>query len=281
MSNDTRFEEDCLQEYLGDIADHRVLTREEEIELFQRHEAGEASARDEIITCNLRLVVKIALAFKGNGLPVADLIQEGNIGLLHVVDKFDWRKGFRFSTYAAFWIRQEIQAALRNTGAMIRLPVRKSRLLSKISEAIRSFSFMEGRDPSHEEIAAILGEDVEKIKMLMPMRETIYSLDAEVTEDGSTLMQTLPCGGASPDAKVAEAETVATVRKSFDQLSDREREIVEYRFGFRSGGSAMSLRKTSAKVGLSQEGVRRVERRALDKLRRPGVADDLRDLLIA
>lgn len=281
MAKVNLYKEDGIQDYLKRIGSHPVLTREQEVELFQRLEGGDESAREEIVRCNLRLVVKIALQFKGCGVPISDLIQEGNIGLLNVIDKFDWSRGFRFSTYAAFWIRQEVQAALRNQGVMIRLPIRKARIMGKITDAIRVFNTMEGRDPSVEEIANYIGVEIEKVKALMPMREAVVSLDAERTEDGGRLMDVIPHNNTpSPAARITENQTRQAVKDALEFLSDRERKVMELRFGLR-GGRALSLRKTSKLVGLSQEGVRRVEARALGKLQRPAIRARLDGLLTA
>ncbi|CAN5441173.1 N/A [soil metagenome] len=278
---DEMFREDGLDDYLKNVGAHHILTKEEEVALFQRLENGDPSAREELVRCNLRLVIKIALQFRAAGQPMADLIQEGNIGLLHVIGKFDWRRGFRFSTYAAFWIRQEIQASLRNNCSMIRLPIRKARLLGKISETIRHFNGMEGRDPSTDEISQFLGVEEERIAALMPMRESIVSLDAERSDESANLMDTLPHGGLAPFELLNEVQTNHVVRGVLKYLSDREREIVELRFGLNEGGRSLSLRKTSRMVGLSQEGVRRIERRALDKLSRPAIRCQLDGLLTA
>jgi RNA polymerase primary sigma factor len=272
--------EDGVQDYLKRVGSHRILNREEEVELFQRIEAGDESARDEVVRCNLRLVVKIAMQFKGYGLPLADLIQEGNVGLLHVTSKFDWRRGFRFSTYAAFWIRQEIQAALRNNGSLIRLPIRKARLMGRISEAIRHFNNFEGRDPHTTEIADYLNIEVDKIEAMMPLRESITSLDMERNEDGGSLLDLVAQDTPAPSSRITEEQTNGAVRGVLRYLSEREREILELRFGLNDGRS-LSLRKTSKRVGLSQEGVRRIERRALDKLQRPSIISQLDSLMTA
>ena len=147
---------DEIRYYLDEIAKHKVLTREEEIALFQRLEAGDELARGEIVEANLRFVIKIALQFSNRGMSIADLIQEGNIGLLDVVSKFDWRRGFRFSTYAAFWIRQAIQLATRKQANVIRLPIRKSRMLGHVSESIRTFAAAHNRPPTNRELALLL-----------------------------------------------------------------------------------------------------------------------------
>ncbi|MBI1293123.1 sigma-70 family RNA polymerase sigma factor [bacterium] len=277
---DSYFNEDGLQDYLKRVGSHRLLSREEEVELFQRLEAGDESARDEIVRCNLRLVIKIAMQFKGMGVCMSDLIQEGNIGLLHVIGKFDWRRGFRFSTYAAFWIRQEIQGALRNAGSLIRLPIRKSRLVCRINEVSRYFARTEGREPGVDEIALFLDVDPVKVEELMPMRERVLSLDADSPTEGYSLLDTVPQVGPAPYESLNRAQVTAVVRDALDFLTERERNIMELRFGL-NDGKAHSLRKTSRKVGLSQEGVRRIERRALDKLSRPAIRARLEGLLIA
>ena len=277
---DLTLRDDGVQDYLKRVGSHHILSREEEVALFQRIEAGDEAAREELVRCNLRLVVKIAMQFKGCGLPVADLIQEGNVGLLHVTHKFDWRRGFRFSTYAAFWIRQEIQAALRNNGSLIRLPIRKARLMGRISEAIRHFNRFEGRDPITQEIADYLNVEEEKVAALMPLRESVMSLDAERNEDGTNLLEMVPHHAPAPAARLSEEQSNGAVRGVLRYLSDREREIIELRFGL-NDGHTLSLRKTSRKVGLSQEGVRRIERRALGKLQRPNVMATLDGLLTA
>lgn len=270
MIEQSAISQDGLQTYLNEIADHRILTREEEVALFQRIEAGDESAREEVVRCNLRLVVKIALQFRDSGVPVADLVQEGNVGLLYVTQKFDWRRGFRFSTYAAFWIRQEIQAAVRNNSSFIRLPIRKGRLMGRIAEAIRHFQGNEGRDPSHEEIALFVNEPLDTVIGLMPLRESVMSLDQERGEEGTSLAQTLAHDGPAPYVRLDDEQRCTAVRGVLQYLSDRERHILELRFGL-SGDKPLSLRKTSRLVGLSQEGVRRIERRALGKLQRPAI----------
>ena len=258
-----------------------VLNREEEVALFQSLEAGDENARDEIVRCNLRFVVKIAMQYKGMGVPMADLVQEGTIGLLHVIGKFDWRRGTRFTTYAAYYIRQEVQACLYRQASMIRLPVRKARVLGRIQEYIRSTQEREGREPQPQEIAVALGVDTDLVEMLMGLRHSFSSIDAEVEVDGRTIAESLPDHDAVvPGHALNIEQSHAAVIGMLDVLSDREREVLDLRFGLNSGVSR-SLRKASAVVGLSQEGVRRVENRALDKLRRPTVRARFEQLMIA
>lgn len=275
------FEEDGVQEYLKAVAGYTVMTREEEVALFQAYESGDESARDEIVSRNLRFVIKIALQYRGFGVNIADLIQEGNIGLLHVIDKFDWRKGFRFSTYAAYYIRQEIQAAIHRQGNMIRLPVRKARLLGKVQEVCRKYLEREGREPSPEEIASELGQPIEKIRPVMELRHSFVSMDAERGEEGMRLRDALPAEIPAPSTRIEEKQTKAAVYDLLDFLTERERQVVQLRFGMSKDGREYSLRGASKVVGLSQEGVRRVEHRALAKLQRPALRARVDNLLTA
>jgi RNA polymerase primary sigma factor len=265
---------------MNQVAHYPVLTRDEEREAFQRLEAGEESARETLIQCNLRFVVKIALQHRGQGIPLSDLIQEGNLGLLEVLTKFDWRRGFRFSTYAAFWIREAIQRAIRRQSALIRLPVRKARLMGKVAETIRRLR-MEGElDPTPDRIGEELGIEPEKIEDILSLRESYLSLDSDPEEDGLPLRETIPSPSqVNPTEELEKQEIRFHVGKVLDYLSEREKEVVQLRFGFRTGGRNLSLRKTSRMVGLSQEGVRRVERRALDKLRRPAIREKVASLI--
>ncbi len=272
--------EDGLQDYLRQISNHRRLTAQEEVELAKRIEAGDEDAREELVSSNLLLVVKLALKYRNCGVPMVDLIQEGNIGLLNVAGKYDWRKGFRFSTYAAFWIHQEIQNAVRNGTSMIRLPIRKSRLLGRVKDAMEQFSMHEGREPGIEELAHFLGEDEHKIAAVLPSRDPVVSLDLVQNEDGRSLLDTISDPAPSAADRLDEKQSHARVREVVACLPEMERRVLRERFGL-DGGSSLSLRKVSRRVGLSQEGVRRVEQRALGRLRRPAYTAQLQGTLTA
>ena len=273
----------CLNDevrfYLNDVAKGRILSREDEVALFKRLKSGDDSARGEIVEANLRFVIKIALQFAGRGVNIADLIQEGNIGLLEVVDKFDYRRGYRFSTYAAFWIRQAIQLALRKQSNVIRLPIRKSRALGHLSEAVRNFSATHNRPPTARELALMMDMDEDKVEELMRIGESVLSLDMEADEDGNQLLSRLSDDSASSalDHSI-EVERTERVEEVLGELTEKERRVVKLRFGF-GGGRELSLRNTSQLVGMSQEGVRRVERKALKKLRRPATREAICGLL--
>lgn len=270
--------EDCVKMYLAEAGHHRILTREEEVALFQRMEAGDDSAREELVTCNLRFVVKVAARYRGCGLPLADLIQEGNIGLLQVVDKFDWRRGFRFSTYAAYYIRQEIQSALHRSGSMIRLPIRKSRLLVRVVDFMQDHVEKSGQEPDAATIAEGLGVEVEKVEAVLECRHSVTSLDAEYGDESQRLEETLADeSAASPRERITAEQSAAAVHHALDFLSERERDVLSARYGLGAAhAEPLSLRQASTIVGLSQEGVRRVEMRAFGKLRRPALMAHLR-----
>ena len=268
-----------MKYYLKDVAKRKVLTREQEIALFKRLSEGDESARTEIIEANLRFVIKIALQFAGRGVPLPDLIQEGNIGLLEVVNKFDYRRGYRFSTYAAFWIRQSIQMALRKQSNVIRLPIRKSRMLGHLNEAISNFTQANGRQPTSDELAKVIDMDERKVEHLMQLRDSVLSLDMEPEEDGGQLLTRLVDHDTpSPLECCMESEKRQRVARVLDMLTEKERKVLKLRYGF-SGEGNLSLRHTSKLVGMSQEGVRRVERAALKKLRRPQAAELVAELV--
>jgi RNA polymerase primary sigma factor len=260
---------DEMKIYLAEVSRYKLLTREQELELFRRLRRGDESAREAIINANLRFVLKIALQYAGRGVPISDLVQEGNMGLMEVVDKFDPEKGFRFSTYAAFWIRQSVQLAFRKTVGTIKLPVRKGRLLGRLNEEVRNFTTEHGRLPKPEELAARLGTTVECLEELMQVQDGMVSLDApdKDGEGGRELLSRMPDPAAVSSLNYAmEVEQRNAVAQALSTLSNREREVLHLRYGFVDGNSH-SLRDASKKVGMSQEGVRRTERVALKKLR--------------
>ncbi len=271
-----------LSPYLAEVAKRPVLTHEQEIELFKRLEQGDKSARDAIIEANLRFVIKIAMQYVGRGVPLADLIQEGNVGLVEVVDKFNYRKGYRFSTYAAFWIRQAIEVAIRKQCNLIRVPIRKSRLLGHVTEAVREFAQAHGRRPTPRELATILGVDEEKLEQLLQVREAVLSLDACDEEEGEpTQLLNRVCDERAVDpvdACIAK-ERRALVRAALETLPAREQKVLKLRFGIDSDDDGQSLRTASKELGLSQEGVRRIEQKALNHLRRGVAAQMLQGLL--
>ncbi len=263
--------DDNIQTYIEEAAKYSVLTREGEINLFKKLEAGDETATEEIVKHNLRFVIKIAMRYTGRGLPLSDLIQEGNIGLLEVIGKYDYAKGFRFSTYAAFWIKQAIQVALRRNGSIISLPIRKARMIGQMTEVMAKFVRENGREPSADELAKLMNQKPRKIEELLKLRESVLSLDAQTDPDTSSFLDRIPDPNAqSPLEYCMEHQARIKIAVLLKFLSEKERRIMKLRYGFEHGKN-LSLRKTSRLVGLSQEGVRRIERKALEKLRRPAL----------
>jgi RNA polymerase sigma factor (sigma-70 family) len=257
-----------MKAYLVEVNKYPLLTREQEIDLFRRLRSGDESVREQIITSNLRFVLKIALQFAGRGIAISDLVQEGNIGLMEVVDKFDPERGFRFSTYAAFWIRQSVQMTLRKTSGTIKLPIRKSRMLGRMQEVVRNFKNDHGRQPNPQELAQLLETTVDTLEELLSVGDAVISLD-EVGDgtDGLNLLQKVADDKQpAPIVHAMEEEQRDRVARALDHLSDRERRVLHLRYGFVTG-ETLSLRDASKHVGLSQEGVRRTEMVALKKLR--------------
>lgn len=265
--------------YLDEIASNRVLTAEEERELFQKIEEGDDAARQTVVDCNLKFVIRIARRFMGRGVPLEDLVQEGNLGLLEAISRFDYRLGYRFSTYAAFWIRQAIQVGVRQRGSLVRIPVRKSRQLGFMSEVIQEYQSVHGRPPTEEEIAERLDITPDDARELVRLGEAVLSLDATDDNEFSPLMEQLedPKAIRAFDA-TRKHEMEQKVEGALGYLSERENEVIRNRFGFGTG-VGRSLRKVSRRMGLSQEGVRRIEQRALTKLRRPFVSQSLSGLI--
>jgi RNA polymerase sigma factor (sigma-70 family) len=257
-----------MKAYLVEVNKYPLLTREQEIDLFRRLRSGDESVREQIITSNLRFVLKIALQFAGRGIAISDLVQEGNIGLMEVVDKFDPERGFRFSTYAAFWIRQSVQMTLRKTSGTIKLPIRKSRMLGRMQEVVRNFKNDHGRQPNPQELAQLLETTVDTLEELLSVGDAVISLDeAGDGTDGLNLLQKVADDKQpAPIVHAMEEEQRDRVARALDHLSDRERRVLHLRYGFVTG-ETLSLRDASKHVGLSQEGVRRTEMVALKKLR--------------
>lgn len=268
-----------IKTYLKEISRHRVLTKEEEFTLFDRLRRGDESVREEITQCNLRLVVRLAQRFQKKGLSLEDLIQEGNLGLIEVINRFDHTLGFRFSTYAAFWIRQSMQVAVRKQGSLIRLPVRKARLLGRMGEIIHEFHSLHGRAPDHAELAERLQISPKHVEELIQLSKTALSLDSPIDEDGGTLQDRVADEKEPlPSDRFMEKEMTRKINLALGQLTDRENSIIRLRFGLH-GQKSRSLRNISRHVGLSQEGVRRVEQRALAKLGRTHMRSQLAGLI--
>jgi RNA polymerase primary sigma factor len=257
---------DSLQLFLAEARRHPLLTKEQEVEIAQAIERGSVEAKDRMINSNLRLVVSVAKKYQGQGLPLGDLVQEGMLGLIRASEKFDWRRGFKFSTYATLWIRQAVQRGLQNSSRTIRLPVHIGQRERKISRLTRELSAKLGRDPTVEEVAEAVELPVDEVVEIRDAARPLASLDQPVGEDGDTSMgDLLPAVQAAPDEEVEESLNESTVARVIESLPGSERRVVELRFGL--GGSAPTpLRETGERLGLSAERVRQIEERALERL---------------
>jgi RNA polymerase primary sigma factor len=257
---------DSLQLFLRDIAQRPLLTAGEEVELAKRIERGDQRAKDRMIESNLRLVVSNAKRYRGLGLPFLDLIQEGILGLIRAVEKFDYRRGFKFSTYATWWIRQAMQRALQYQSRTIRIPVHLAQELTRLRAAERKLAAELGRDPTPEELAGRIGMDPDRIEELRSAERVPVSLETPVGEEGEAeLGALLPFEGPTPLEEVALKLEEESIRRALDRLEPNAREVIRLRFGI-GGGDPLPLREVASRTGLSAEGVRKLERRALQRL---------------
>jgi RNA polymerase primary sigma factor len=257
---------DALQLFLNEIRRYPLLTGEQEIELSKRIEQGDLGAKERMINSNLRLVVSIAKKYQGQELSLLDLIQEGIFGLIRAAEKFDWRRGYKFSTYATFWIRQAIQRGLANRARTIRIPVHIGQRERKIARAERELSARLGRDPTEEEVAEATELPPAQIREVRDAARTITSLDRPVGEEGETALgDLLESEGESPDEEVEVSLREEALRSALDSLSERERQVVKLRYGI-NGDEPTPLRETGRRLGLSPERVRQVEAEALKRL---------------
>lgn len=264
--HDTNFAFDNLQVYFNQIKKTSLLSFEEELELSRRIQQGDNEARQRLIEANLRLVVKISKSFLTPDVNLLDLIQEGNIGLIRAASKYDYRKNVRFSTYAAWWIKQAIARSLSNKRRTIRLPHRKEETLRKIQKVYNILTQELMRKPSIEEIARELKiRKTEVISLLSNVNNTV-SLEAETNNELGRLMDICEDQSYNPDREVMEKSMREETRKFLERLMEREKQILLYRFSF-YGQEKYTLKKIGEKLGISPETVRQIEKRALEKLR--------------
>jgi RNA polymerase primary sigma factor len=257
---------DALQLFLNEIRRYPLLTAEQEVELSKRIEQGDLEAKERMINSNLRLVVSIAKKYQGQELSLLDLIQEGIFGLIRAAEKFDWRKGYKFSTYATFWIRQAIQRGLANKARTIRIPVHIGQRERKIVRAERDLAAKLGREPTDEEIAGEAELPLDQVEEVRDAARTVTSLDRPVGEEGDTALGDLLEGGAPPvDQEVEVSLSEQLLRRTIEELPETEREVITLRFGL-TGEDPQPLRETGRRLGLSAERVRQIESRALKRL---------------
>ncbi|HLD27669.1 MAG TPA: RNA polymerase sigma factor RpoD [Patescibacteria group bacterium] len=275
----TDISSDSIQMYLREIGKVSLLTSEEEVKLAKRKEKGDMEAKRKLVEANLRLVVSIAKKFTGRSLSLLDLIQEGNIGLFRAVEKFDYRKGYKFSTYATWWIRQAITRALADQSRTIRIPVHMVETINRFQQAERRLIQDLGREPMPEEIAAEIGEDLDKVRQIIKISQETVSLETSVGEDDedSTL------GDFIEDEKTITPDRVASlqllkdhVKEIISALTPREQKILEMRFGLMDG-VAHTLEEVGQEFGVTRERIRQIESKALERISHNSDMKKLRD----
>ncbi|MEA2340326.1 MAG: polymerase primary sigma factor [Solirubrobacteraceae bacterium] len=270
---------DALQLYLNDIGRRPLLTKDQEVELAKRVEAGDPSAKQEMIEANLRLVVSLARRYQGHDLPLLDLIQEGTFGLIRAVEKFDYRRGFKFSTYATFWIRQAVQRGVENKARTIRIPVNVGQRERRLGRAHRDLTTKLGREPTDEELAAEAKLDVRELQDLRDLSRAVTSLDRPVGEEGeASLGELLPdAEGRGTEDEVVVALQSEALRQAVAQLPEDERRVIELRYGIDGAEEPLALTSTARELGVTSSKVRALERRGLERLAHDREVEALHD----
>jgi len=273
-------EEDSVKTYLREISRHRLLNGREEIELARAVRTGDKAARRRLIQANLRLVVSIAKRYTNHGLSFQDLIQEGSLGLIRAVEKFDPERGNKFSTYATWWIRQAITRALANKSRTIRVPVHMNDVINRLRRVVRDLAQELGRRPSLEELMAASGLDREKVLLALGASRSLLSLDACFGEESdNTLADTIEDQTAAPPDEAAASQLLSRhVDEILNNLTTRERDVIKLRFGIHAERS-MSLDELGRVLGLTRERVRQIELKAMQKLRRNSQVEALKEFL--
>jgi RNA polymerase primary sigma factor len=258
---------DALQMFLNEIGRHPLLTAQEEVELAKRIERGDKAAKEKMINSNLRLVVSIAKKYQGHGLSLLDLIQEGIIGLIRAVEKFDWRRGFKFSTYATWWIRQAVQRGIANKAREIRIPAHIVEREQKIGRAQRDLTTKLGRDPTDEEIAKATKLSLKHVREVKHAARAVTSLNKPIGGNDEGAYGELFAGDEpTPEEELTVSLVEDTLRQAISELPDRERLVVQLRYGLNGDGDPQSLDTIGKRLGLTRERVRQIEAEALERL---------------
>ena len=272
--------EDPVRMYLKEIGSVRLLTPEEEVELSKRAKAGDQEARDRIIEANLRLVVSIAKKYVGRGISFLDLIQEGNMGLIKAVEKFDYTKGYKFSTYATWWIRQSITRGIADKGKTIRVPVHMVETINKTLRTSRNLLQELGREPTSEEIAERMHTTKQKVEEALEISKDPVSMDSPIGEEEDSSLgdfiedENMMSPSESADYQMLRQELM----NALDTLTDRERKVLELRFGL-IDGQARTLEEVGREFKVTRERIRQIAAKALRKLRHPSRSRKLKDFL--
>jgi RNA polymerase primary sigma factor len=258
---------DALQLFLNEAGRWPLLTKEEEVELAKLVERGDLEAKERMINSNLRLVVSIAKRYQGHDLSLLDLIQEGIIGLIRAVEKFDWRRGFKFSTYATWWIRQAVQRGVANKSRTIRIPVHIVDREQKIARAERLLAPKLGRQPTDEEIAKQAKLPLKQLREVRQAARAITSLDRPIgTEGDSAFGDLLPSEGTTPEEELSVSLEQEVLHRAVGELPEREQEVLRRRYGLNGDRDPASLEAIGRELGLTRERVRQIEARALEQL---------------
>jgi RNA polymerase primary sigma factor len=270
---------DPVRMYLREIGRIPLLTAAEEIDLAQRIEKGDMAAKKKLTESNLRLVVSIAKRYVGRGLTLLDLIQEGNQGLIRAVEKYDWRRGYKFSTYATWWIRQAITRAIADQARTIRVPVHMVETINKLMRTSRKLMQELGRDPSPEEIGKSMEISATKVREILKIAQGTTSLEAPVGDEEDSLLGDFIADTAPSPYDTASKQLLKdNIREVLETLSPREARVLVYRFGL-EGGKPMTLEEVGKKFGVTRERIRQIEAKALRKLKHPSRRKKLQDYL--
>jgi RNA polymerase primary sigma factor len=258
---------DSLQLFLNEAGRYKLLTAAEEVELAKRIESGDQQAKDLMINSNLRLVVSIAKRYQGHGISLLDLIQEGIIGLIRAVEKFDWRRGYKFSTYATWWIRQAVQRGVANKSRTIRIPVHIIEREQKIARAERELTLQLERPPTDEEVAARAKLKPKHVREVRAAARTVASLDRPLGDDGDAAFGSLiPSDSPGVEEEIVVGLGENTLRAAVDKLPDREKQVIKRRYGLDGDPDPVSLEQIGRELGITRERVRQIEQQALERL---------------
>jgi len=272
---------DPVRNYLRNIGKVSLLTSEEEVDLAQRIEGGSKKAKEQLTVANLRLVVSIAKRYIGRGLPFLDLIQEGNKGLIRATEKYDWRRGFKFSTYATWWIRQAITRAIADQARTIRIPVHMVETINKVYRASRHLTQKLGREPKALEIAEEVDIPVSKVKTVFKISQKTASLQAPVGKDGDSVLGDFieDSSGLSPFDEASRELLKENISDVLSTLTDREAKVLRLRFALDGGDRSRTLEEVGKHFGVTRERIRQIESKALRKLKHPSRRRKLEDYL--
>lgn len=275
----TDISEDGLKNYLNRVSQFQPLSREEEYELGKRIQQGDKKALEKLVLSNLKFVISIANRYKNTGLPLADIINQGNLGLLEAAKRFDPERGVKFISYAVWWIRQAIIQALAEQSGTVKLPLKQASILYKINEAIEVLSKELGREPTPDEIAVYLDMDPADIENVLRVSRNYLSLEAPIKDgEDRAFIDLLESGGKSVEEEIFLNTLKANIEEIVDELNEREAQIIKWRFGL-EGETPKTLEEIGEILNISRERVRQIEARALNKLKKKALKRKLNDFL--